>query len=106
MGIKKSRGTALRKVSSAYQVSKSGIKKAKQQVHPMGEDEEREGRETSSSTVPLSHFLNRKEKKAWERLPERKKQQYIKEASRDVEKKKRAKGVFISDAEKRVAEQS
>ena len=106
MGIKKSRGTALRKVSASYQVSKSGIKKARQQVHPMGEDEEREGRETNSSTVPLSHFLNRKEKKAWDRLPERRKQQYIKEASRDVEKKKGARGVFISDAEKRVAEQS
>ena len=66
----------------------------------MGEDEEREGRETSSSTLPLSHFLNRKEKKAWERLPERKKQQYIKEASRDVEKKKGARGVAASPGKK------
>ncbi|MGN0969935.1 MAG: CHAP domain-containing protein, partial [Evtepia sp.] len=96
MGIKKSRGTALRKVSASYQVSKSRIKKAKRQVHPMGEDEEREGGETVPSSVPLPHFLNRKEKKTWDRLPERKKQQYIKEASRDVEKKKRARGIAAS----------
>ena len=93
MGIKKSRGTALRKVSASYQVSKSGIKKAKQQVRPMGEDEE--SRETVPSTDP-SHFLNQKEKKAWDRLPERRKQQYIKEAFRDVEKKKGARGIAAS----------
>ena len=82
MGIKKSRGSRFHAVTSSFRIAESGIKTAKSAIRK--DQEERE--EDNVSFPDPSPFLNRKEKKDWDRLSASKKQNYVRRAIRKAEK--------------------
>ena len=88
MGIKKSRGSRFRAVTSSFRMAESGIKTAKSAIRK--DQEERE--EDNLSFPDPSLFLTRKEKKAWDRLSASKKQNYVRRAIRKAEKQDVRKG--------------
>lgn len=82
---------------SAIQTTKSMLNLGKDYTIPFGNDQETEGEETYPDPT---RFMNISARRAWRRLPERKKERYLRQSMNAVKRKSRKKNTIFVEEEK------
>lgn len=82
---------------SAIQTTKSMLNLGKDYTIPFGNDQETEGEETYPDPT---RFMNTSARRAWRRLPERKKERYLRQSMNVVKRKSRKKNTIFVEEEK------